>query len=60
MKHFESQYKDFEQDSLIDGKPVQLSEYGGDVIKLLGTSCHPGSSIQNALQFGDFSLGKAS
>ena len=43
MKYLEGEYKDFEHDSLIDGEPVQLSEYGGDMIKL--GACHnPGSS----------------
>ncbi len=45
MKCLESQYKDFKQNLFIDGKPVQLSQYGSNVVKLLGMSGDPGSSI---------------
>ncbi len=45
MNCLEGQYKDLEQDLLIDGKPVQLSEYESDVIRLLGMRDDIGSSI---------------
>ena len=37
--------KNLIHDSLIDGKPMELSEYGSNVIKLLGTHGDPGSSF---------------
>ncbi len=60
MYGFIDKIKDSEKDVLINWKPVELSEDGGDVVILAGLGNEFSSSFLDRLQFTDFTVWQSS